>query len=96
LIANSPVAPGLRRIGILESYHLGGAVAFWHMDTTGAFSSRKLECATYGDVSGDLHEMQIYCIRVAGGPDRSGTLALFRAAGAEDAGRARALIVGRS
>ncbi len=38
--------------------------------------------------------MQIYCIRVAGGPDRSGTL--VRAGGAEDVGGGRALIVGRS
>jgi hypothetical protein len=59
---------------------LGGAVAFWHMDTTGAFSSRKLECATYGDVSGDLHEMQIYCIRVAGGAIQAAPLPSFEQA----------------
>ena len=91
LIAHSPVAPGLRL-----DRHLGGAVVFWHMDTTGVFSSRKLECATYGDDLAISTRCRSIAFVSAGGPDRGGTLALFRAGGAEDVGGGGALIVGRS
>ena len=93
LIAHSPVAPGLRWIGILSFGRRCCVLAYGY---DGSVFEPQAGVRDLWRRSGDLHEMQIYCIRVAGGPDRSGTLALFRAGGAEDVGGARALIVGRS
>jgi hypothetical protein len=45
---------------------------------------------------GDLHEMQVHRLGVAGGQDQSGPLALLRADGAEDVGGSGALIAGRT
>ena len=45
---------------------------------------------------GDLREMQVHRLGVAGGQDQGCTLALFRADGAEDIGGGRALIAGRA
>ena len=46
---------------------------------------------------GDLHEVQVHRLSVAGGRGcRSCTLALFRADGTEDIGGSRALIAGRT
>jgi hypothetical protein len=45
---------------------------------------------------GDLHEMQVHRLGIAGGQDQSCTLALFRADGTEDVGRGGSLITGRT
>ena len=45
---------------------------------------------------GDLHEMQVHRLGVAGGQDQGRTLALFRADGAEDVGGSGALVAGRT
>lgn len=45
---------------------------------------------------GDLHEMQVHRLGIAGGQDQSCTLALFRADGTEDVGRSSSLITGRT
>ena len=45
---------------------------------------------------GDLHEMQVHRLGVAGGQDQGRTLALLRADGAEDVGGSGALVAGRT
>jgi hypothetical protein len=45
---------------------------------------------------GDLDEMQVHRLGVAGGQDESCTLALFRTDGPEDVGRGGSLITGRT
>ena len=45
---------------------------------------------------GDLDEMQVHRLGVAGGQDQGCTLALLRADGAEDVGGSGALIAGRT
>jgi hypothetical protein len=45
---------------------------------------------------GDLDEMQIHRLCVAGGQDQAGALALLRTDGTEDVGRGCALIAGRA
>ena len=45
---------------------------------------------------GDLHEVQVHRLGVAGGQDQGRTLALLRADGAEDVGGSGALIAGRT
>src|SRR6202163_2932461 len=45
---------------------------------------------------GDLDEMQVHRLGIAGGQDQSCTLALFRADGTEDVGRGGSLITGRT
>ena len=45
---------------------------------------------------GDLHEMQVHRLGIAGGQDQSCTLALFRADGTEDVGRGGSLITRRT
>ena len=45
---------------------------------------------------GDLHEMQVHRLGIAGGQDQSCTLALFRADGTEDVGRGGSLIPRRT
>jgi hypothetical protein len=93
LIANSPVAPGLRRIGIL-SFGRRCCVLAYGYDRS-VFEPQ----AGVRDVwrrfwrpPRDADLLHSCCRR----GDSSGTLALFRAGGAEDVGGARALIVGRS
>ena len=46
------------------------------------------------DGLGDLREVQVHCLGVAGRQDQGGTLALFRADGTEDVGGCGALIFG--
>ena len=48
------------------------------------------------DGFGDLGEMQVHRLGIAGGQDQSCTLALFRADGTEDVGRDCSLITGRT
>ena len=48
------------------------------------------------DGLGDLHEMQVHRIGVAGGQDQGCTLTLLWADGAEDVGGSGALIAGRT
>lgn len=43
---------------------------------------------------GDLHEMQVHRLGIAGGQDQSCALALFRADGTKDVGRGGSLITG--
>ena len=45
---------------------------------------------------GDLREMQVHRLGIAGGQDQSCTLALFRADGAKDVGGSGALVTGRT
>ena len=45
---------------------------------------------------GDLHEMQVHRLGIAGGQDQSCTLAQFGADGPEDVGRGGSLITGRT
>ena len=45
---------------------------------------------------GDLHEMQVHRLGIAGGQDQGCTLALLRADGAEDVGGSSALVAGRT
>ena len=45
---------------------------------------------------GDLHEMQVHRLGIAGGQDQSCALALFRADGTEDVGRGGSLITRRT
>ena len=45
---------------------------------------------------GDLHEMQVHRLGIAGGQNQSCTLALFRADGTEDVGGGGSLITGRT
>ena len=51
--------------------------------------------AAGGDLLGDLGEMQAHRLGVAGWQDEGGTLAVFRADGAEDVGRGGALVARR-
>jgi len=49
----------------------------------------------WGDLSGDLGEVQVHGFGVAGGQDERGSLAISRADRAENIGRSGALIVRR-
>lgn len=51
---------------------------------------------TWRNGLGDLHEVQVHRLGVAGGQDQGRTLALLRADGAEDVGGSGALITGRT
>ena len=51
---------------------------------------------TWRNGLGDLHEVQVHRLGVAGGQDQGRTLALLRADGAEDVGGSGALIAGRT
>ena len=48
------------------------------------------------DGRGDLHEVQVHRLGVAGGQDQGCALALFRADGTEDVGGGGALVTGRA
>ena len=49
-----------------------------------------------GDLQGDLREVQVHRLGVAGGQDQGGAFALFRTDGTEDVGRVGALITWRA
>ena len=61
-----------------------------------AWSTRRTAWAPGATVCGDLGEVQVHRLGVAGGQDQGRALALLRADGAEDVGRGGALVAGRA